>query len=461
MECLDRCQFHIVLWVLLTGSLFGMCVSTLASSETEHTAAFQPQPADNIVVALTLDAAVRAAVSWHPSIAEAAARLQQQSSHIAAARSQYYPQINAGLNGGYDSSQDNNRYQQSAVLSVSQVLYDFGKTASSVRSEQAGFIRVQADLLMAIDKLVQQTAQAVMEVQRYQQLVAIAEAQRMGIEQLAGLVDARHSKGAGNRSDVVQSQSRIEASRALQLQYQTQLARWQSRLASQMGVLSVATVADDFSVIHTGICNAQTLDADRVPAVVQARALRNQAEAQLDQADARKLPSLTLEPSVRYYLSDPPYSGSVQEERNRYEVHLNFDMPLYRGGSLRAQQQAARHALTSADAAMQNALLETRQNMAEASSQQAHQQYHLQVLLQREKLSTETRDLYRQQYLELGNRSLLDLLNAEQDIYQSRIDRQNLLSDQNQLLLTCAAISGRLRELFDLSGHIQGVELVP
>lgn len=44
----------------------------------------------------------------------------------------------------------------------------------------------------------------------------------------------------------------------------------------------------------------------------------------------------------------------------------------------------------------------------------------LQILRRQQQLSERTRELYQQQYLDLGSRPLLDVLNAEQEVYRAR-----------------------------------------
>lgn len=72
------------------------------------------------------------------------------------------------------------------------------------------------------------------------------------------------------------------------------------------------------------------------------------------------------------------------------------------------------------------------------------------MLEQREALSIETRELYQQQYLQLGARPLIDLLNAEQEIYQTRFERINIDTDTHLMGLTCAHELGQLHRSFEL-----------
>lgn len=69
---------------------------------------------------------------------------------------------------------------------------------------------------------------------------------------------------------------------------------------------------------------------------------------------------------------------------------------------------------------------------------------------------------YQQQYLELGSRPLLDVLNAEQEVYQARFTQQQTLGQLHQLQLNCLYNTGRMRHAFSLDNRtIQSVEIQP
>ncbi len=62
----------------------------------------------------------------------------------------------------------------SLVVSVSQMLYDFGKVSSSVRAADAAVAQQQAMVMLNIDQVAHDTAGAVVQLQGYQKLVKIA-----------------------------------------------------------------------------------------------------------------------------------------------------------------------------------------------------------------------------------------------------------------------------------------------
>lgn len=417
------------------------------------------QAKDMQAASLDIDIAVQRTVQWHPAIAEAIGLLMQQNEQITVARAGYYPQISAGVRSGYDNAYPDNRYSQALVLSVSQMLYDFGKVSGEVRVARAGVEQYQAGLLLTIDQIIREVIQAVIEIQRYQQLVSVASLQLQALEQVAGLARERHSKGASSLSDVVQSESRIEGARALHLQHKAQLERWRGTLAMLMGDMQVPHISARFPD-HHGACNAAA-DIQTAPAILVAQAQRQQALARIDQAQAQLLPTISLDPTATHYLDNNPLAGSGRD-RTQYAVALNFSVPIDQGGAVKARQRAASQALRSADAGLQQAALTAKQQLLEGQNQQASLQQNLDVLVRRQQLSMQTRDLYRQQYLALGTRPLLDLLNAEQEIYQAQLDRQHTLSDLRQLQAGCLFHSGQLRRIFALQhSRIQGVELQP
>ncbi len=65
-------------------------------------------------------------------------------------------------------------------------------------------------------------------------------------------------------------------------------------------------------------------------------------------------------------------------------------------------------------------------------------------------MMVKTRDLYREQYVELGTRTLLDLLNAEQELHEARFQSANTVHDIRRLNLNCLYSSGKMRQSFGL-----------
>ncbi len=424
----------------------------------------RPAPASKTAAnadTLGLEQAVRLAVDWHPRIGEAIGTLFQQGEGVNVAESGYYPQVTGGIKGGYTSGYGSDAGSQSVNISLKQMLYDFGKVSSSVDAARARVARSQAGILLAIDDIARDTARAYIEVQRYQRLLEVAREQIQGIGGIVDLAKQRSDMGASTRSDMVQAQSRAEGATATLQEFKAQYARWQATLTSLLGRRTPPAVSDAAAPTLTQACDASQI-SDTLPAVLQAAAQRTQAQAELAQARAEANPTLSLQPSVNQYLDDHYDDQNSRADRTQVGIFLNLEVPIYQGGAISARSRAAGHALTAADSAEDFARLQARQGLAEAQAQTSGLNRRLRSLEFRQTSITEARMLYGRQYLELGTRPLLDLLNAEQEIHQSRFDLVNTQADLQRLQIDCFYNSGAIRRVFGIDhSAIQNVEILP
>src|SRR5690606_1294210 len=136
---------------------------------------------------LTLESAVQDAVGWHPSVDRAIAALSAVGQEIEEAKAGYDPQIIRGI-GPSLAGRSGTSWRPRATLSGTQMLYDFGKVRSSVDGATAGERISRAELLLAVDGLARNTSFAVIEVQRYHALLAVAQDQLESLNAIDRLV---------------------------------------------------------------------------------------------------------------------------------------------------------------------------------------------------------------------------------------------------------------------------------
>ncbi len=334
-------------------------------------------------------------------------------------------------------------------------------TSAKSQARCAGVAQQQANVLVSIDTIAHDTAIAMVQVQTWQQMVETAKEQLDALSSIGTLTKQRNDEGATSLSDVVQTDARIEGARAQLMQYQASLDSSRATLMSLLGWDSLNAVSNDFPQSLARSCDITEPDDRLVPSVLAAWAQANVAQANLDYANAQMTPTVSLEPEVRHYLNDR-YAGNETRDRTQYSAWVKVQMPLYQGGGLTARRNAAGHAVESAQSTIQRTRLEVRQKLLEARSQVMSLMSTLQIQGRQEALSARTRELYQQQYLDLGSRPLLDVLNAEQEVYQARFTQQQTAGQLHQLQLNCLYNTGRLRHAFDLENRtIQTVEIQP
>lgn len=401
-------------------------------------------------VELSLPAAVQAAVQWHPRIRSTAGLVQQAGEGIEAARAGYYPQIRAGVGSQVshrEISPYDSRHVHTASVSVSQMLYDFGKVSGAVNRAEAGVGSARAQELLSVNDVARETAQAWVELHRQQVLGSVAADQLKGVQALADLVNERERKGASSRSDVAQASSRVDAARAQQLSAEAQIVRWRTQLMYLTGAKTPVAIVGQPPESLAQAClagaNPQMLNP---PAVQLAQAQLAIAQAELRVADANLLPTLSVDGSVGRGLN--ARSRLPGENGLSSSVSVNFSAPLYEGGGNQARQRAAAYAVSAADAAVAQAQLVAQQNLQDAQAQVQGHVMRLPVLRSRIDSIRSTRDLYRQQYLQLGTRSLLDLLNSEQEYHTARFEQADSAVELSRLGVECLYQTDQLRTAF-------------
>ncbi|HEY0197392.1 MAG TPA: TolC family outer membrane protein [Rhodanobacter sp.] len=422
------------------------CCLALASG-TVGAQAFDPA-----APALGMTEAVREAVQTHPGVRNAEQLSLEAGEGVKAARSGYLPQVRLGVdtqNTSYDdTSYDDARHVYTATLTVSQTLYDFGKVAGEVDKAKAGVRASEAQVQLSADQVASATAQAWVDAHLQLTLAQIAREQLDGVQRLAALVAERAAKGATTRSDVEQANSRVDAARSQLLGAEADVRRASLALMHLTGRAEpVAISGDPPDWLAGDACRIDGKGGDS-PSVRLAVAQRDEAQADLRAARAQRLPTLSLQGSVGHALNDR--SKLYGEYQNTSSVGVNLAMPLYEGGGTNARARAARYELSAAAEAADQARLETRQNFSDAQAQAEGWAQRAPVLQTRVESIHATRDLYQQQYLQMGTRSLLDLLNAEQEFHTARIDQAQGLHEQYRLAVLCLYNSDRLRSAFGL-----------
>ena len=419
------------------------------------------EPTGTGTVQVDMSDAVQRAVSWHPAIGESVGELHRRQENIRSAKAGYFPQVSVGVVAGYESENDGDGEGHAVQLYVSQVLYDFGKISGAVDTASAQARAAQARVLQQIDRVARDTAQAAIEVQRYQSLLNAADAQIEGVSAISRLVKLRVDKGASSRADVLQSQARMESARASRQQTLAQLERWRGVLQNFMGVDQPVSVSMRVPEPVASGCLMDPALANLAPAVLIAEAERAAAEAQLKEARANAWPTLSLDGSVNSYL-DQDYVDTNALDDHESAVFFNLSMPIYQGGRISASKDAANFAMRSADAAKDNARLAVARDLRVAQSQSIGLQRNLSILDARLNAISETRNLYRKQYSALGTRTLVELLNSEEELNQARTEKSNTRFDLYSLHVDCLYTVGEMRSAFSLDGRpIQGVEVLP
>ncbi len=417
------------------------------------------QPPDPIEK-LDVFSAVRRAVDTHPTITRSLGRLYEQNEQLGVARAGYYPQVSSGVSSGYRST--TGRSEEAFNVSASQMLYDFGKVSSSVAAARHGIDRDQARVLNEVDTLARDTVHTFIEVQRYQSLQDIAREQIQSIIEIEELVAKRSAKGASSRSDEIQARSRKESAMATEQQLKAQHDAWKRALQNLVGIDGELRMSKGYPRDFDNACLRLPENFDNAPQILIAEAERAEAMASIERAKAEFLPTVSLRANYDHYFNRQTNTMAFLEDDEDFSVTFNLASNIFQGGAIRARKRAADFALHAATAARDVAYLTLSRGFLEARDQTASLANRFTLLEAQYDSLVKTQELYRQQYLSLGTRTLLDILNTEQEIRQARFEKENTLFDLRRLQIDCLYSVAAIRPAFSLADRVvQGMSIEP
>ena len=377
------------------------------------------QPAD------PLRASVERALNTSPDVS---ARFNAYRASLAAvdvARAGYLPRLDLNASVGRDDTRYSNRSPESlplnrheAGLSLTQVLWDGLGTRADV--ERSGHDRLTRyfELLDVTEQTALEAARAHFDVQRYRRMVALAEDNYVQHRYAYLQIQSRFKAGVGRGVDLEQAGARVALAES---NLSTEIANLHDVTARYQRIVGIAPPKD----LPTIQMLSNSLPADEgatmAAAVRQSAAISASVEgmraarALVDGRRAAYQPR--VEARLRGTVGHNVEGLQDQTRASTAEVVLNWN--LFNGGADQARVRQQTGLLNQAADLRDKTCRDARQTTAIAYNDTRKLVMQM-VYLERNTLAIEkARDAYRQQF-DIGQRSLLDLLNAENEVYTAR-----------------------------------------
>ena len=426
---------------------------------SDRTLAFSKnQPTYQPVSQLSFNETILRALQRSPDVSQSVSVLAGQGAYIDVAKAGYYPQLSGGLSTGDLSSGERGR--QLISLNATQMLYDFGKVKSGVDIEQAKLAAEQANVLLSIDNVAYETANAIVNIKRYQEITQIAQQQINGISRIAEIANLRAQAGISTQADPVQARANLEAAQANLVVQQTQLKKFQQKLRTLLGadVTGQDWAIPERAVRDSDLCRDP--EFNKIPSMIAAQAQVEVAKFQKQQSKLTNYPTLSVKGSLSQALNGR--NPNNNEDDGMYNsIMLEASSNLYQGGAKASQTRAASYAEEAAKAKVNSVYLDVLDEIRVLREEIENKQHLMTILMARKETSIRTRELYQEQY-KLGTRSAVDLLNAEQSIHSAAQEIENARYDIYDAIVRYIAVTGRSRDLYDLNNiPIQGFEIQP
>ncbi|HZP75235.1 MAG TPA: TolC family outer membrane protein [Pseudolabrys sp.] len=407
----------------------------------------------------TLETALVQAYQNNPSLNSQRAVQRQNDEGVPTALAGYRPKVTATGSvaqnsvstlsksivagaANYDTSSGYNT-PYSVGVTLTQTLYNGFQTANKTRQAESTVFAGRETLRNTEQTVLLAAATAYMNLLRD---TAILDLQRRNVEvlqeQLRQTRD-RFNVGEVTRTDVAQAESRLAQGRSQVLtaeaNYKTSQAVYRQTIGVEPVHLVAASPVDRFSP-HTQ-ADSVAAATSALPTVVAAQYSVDVAVSQVKVAEGALLPTLTLNGNIQ-----KSWMSTVQlstYEQYNYTVTGNLSVPIYQGGSEYAAVRLAKETLgqkrldldTARDAARQGAVQSWGQLEAAKANIEATQSQVQAAEIALNGVREEAR---------VGQRTTLDVLNAQQELVNARVSLVTAQRDRVVASYTLLSAVGRL-----------------
>jgi adhesin transport system outer membrane protein len=356
---------------------------------------------------------------WH--------NFQAAVSEKTAAQGGYFPRLDISADSGHDRGQSlfNNNYDvntRNASITLTQMLYDGFATRNEVRRLSNAQLARYYELLDASETAALEAIRAFYDVSRQRELFELTEENyirhRTAFEQIKLKVEA----GVGRRVDLEQAAGRLALSESNLALDNANVHDVSARFQRMIGDLPPEKMRKSPSqskltkqILPNAASAIMSVALDYHPAILAA--VENVRSARYDAYErwGKYQPTVNLSVSKTQNVN----SGGVLGEIGATTAKVTLNWNLFSGGSdyARASQYASR--LDAAKDLRDKTCRDIRMTLAIAYNDIAKLNVQLNFLDQHQLSIEKARTAYQKQF-DIGQRSLLDLLDTENELYQAK-----------------------------------------
>jgi outer membrane protein len=368
----------------------------------------------------TLQDALVAAYNSNPQLQSERAGLRATDEDVASAKSGYRPSVGsqAGVDQGFLDS-DGTTF--STGLNVQQNLFRGGRTRNSVDAAEFG-VKIGREQLRGTENSVFfDTVAAYMDVVRDESVLALNDNQVKVLQRQLKATQDRFRVGDGTRTDVAQADARLARAingriaaqgglTASREAYRRVVGQLPGTLVRPAALPAMPKTADE--AVDVAIANS--------PQVQAARFAEKAAGKQVSIAKGAVLPSLTADMGINYRNQPEVFAGAGRNKVTAGTVGTTLSVPFFQSGAeyasvRRAQQLRSQRMIEIANA--ERAVVERVRNAWAQLETATSSIESSQSAVKANEIALEGVRMEQT----VGSRTVLDVLDAEQELLNSRV----------------------------------------
>ncbi|NQY25987.1 MAG: TolC family outer membrane protein [Piscirickettsiaceae bacterium] len=415
--------------------------------------------AAGIVSAATLQEAVGTTIKTNPDVLAASNERNAVFEEVKQARAGYFPTLDLAIGTGWESS-DNpttrarkghenvHMNRDEASLNLRQMIFDGMATKNEVRRQSARTDSRAYSVYGASENTALEAVDAYLNVLRQQSLVDLASTNLDAHERTHDQITLRSDRGVGRKADMDQSQGRVALAKANLIAEQSNLRDAETNYLRVVGdtAESLSDPESPRSFIPETVDDAIGLALGNHPTLKSAESDVESAYAQHETAASPFYPRIDFELGAT---ADNDLDG-VNGHNNDVTAMFRLRYNLFNGGKDKARRQETAHLINQSTEIRNNTHRQVEQSvrlswnaLQTVDNQMSFFELHVDS-------SEKSRDAYRQQF-GLGQRTLLDLLDSENEVFVSRQALVNAQYDQFFAMYRILNSMGSLLQSIDVA----------
>ncbi len=312
-------------------------------------------------------------------------------------------------------------------LQLRQLLFDGFSTINN--GKQLGFEKLSRyyDLLSTVDNLAVQAATAHLDVQRYREMEQLAKDNFQVHETTLGHLRERQQSGVGRGVDLEQANGRLALAQSNLMTESNNLNDVNQRYRRIVGEFPAPTLLDtpDLAGYLPKDPKDFTTSLRGNPSILSKQALVQAAQSGVSSAKGKYAPTVELLAATGKDLAQP---GTPYRDAQSSNVQLMLSYNLFRGGSDQARVRQTTAQAYAARDVRDYTCRNVQQDLSVAWNNIIKLRQQLPFLREHELATSKVRAAYMQQF-QIGQRTLLDLLDTENELFDSRQALTNAVFD--------------------------------
>ncbi|MGB0631168.1 MAG: TolC family outer membrane protein [Alphaproteobacteria bacterium] len=388
------------------------------------------------VVSQTLEETLVKAYQENPTLRAERARLRATDEGVPQALSNWRPTVQVSGSYGWersDSTTNGPANKEAEVtepvtgtLTVTQNLYRGGRTFAATEGAENNVKADRARLSSAEQSVLLSAATAYADVVRDQAVLDLNRNNERVLQRQLEATQDRFGVGEVTRTDVSQAESRLSRARADRISAEGSLTDSRAAYENAVGVLpNILKPAQPLTDLPTSLRESVERAKSANFGVVQTRFIEKAAQNSVREITGELLPTLTLNGSAQ--TSDEP--STDRSESQTLSVTAQVTMPLYASGSVTSRVRAAKQVVAQRRDEFNQAVRDAIEDATEAWQTLETGRAQIRAFSAAVKAAEIALEGVREE-ANVGSRTVLDVLDAEQELLDARVGLVRAMRDE-------------------------------